>query len=157
VTHPFSGLPSDIPMTICQWDGVHLRMRDGRALILMHVDTPATDPFDTTFDPRWLDDLMPRALHRYPCLADTTVDLDRCLAGLYEMTPDRHALLGQTPGTAGLYLITGSSGHGVMHAPALGQLLAEIILDGRAHAMDATALRPSRFAEGQPNPEDALL
>lgn len=157
VTHPFSGLPDDIPMTICHWDGVHLRMREGRVMILMHVDTPAADPFDTAFDPRWLDEVLPRAVYRFPCLAEATIDLDHCLAGLYEMSPDKHALLGQAPGVQGLYLINGSSGHGVMHSPALGQLLSEIIVDGRAHSLDVTALRPSRFAEGRPNPEDAIL
>ncbi len=157
VTYPFSGLPNDIPMTICHWDGVHIRMRDGRALILMHTDTPAADPFDTTFDPRWLEELMPRALSRFPRLAEATIDPASCLAGLYEMSPDKHALLGEAPGVRGLYLINGSSGHGVMHAPALGRLLAEIILDGRARTLDTTALRPSRFAEGRPNPEDAIL
>ena len=50
-----------------------------------------------------------------------------------------------------LYLINGSSGHGVMHAPALGQLLAEIVLHGAAGSLDVTALRPERFAEGRPN------
>ncbi len=157
ITYPFAGLPEDIPMTICQWDGVHVRMRDGRALLLMHVDTRASDPFDLTFDPTWLDELMPRARDRFPCLRDARIDVERCSAGLYEMSPDKHALVGPAPGVAGLYLINGSSGHGVMHSPALGQLLAEIIVDGRAHSLDISALRPSRFAEGKPNPEDDIL
>ncbi len=157
ITRPFAGLPEDIPMTICHWDGVHLRVRDGRVLLLWPVDLPADDPFDTTFDSRWLEALLPRAHDRFPCLADAEIDLGRCWAGLYEMSPDRHALLGPAPGLEGLYLINGSSGHGVMHAPALGQLLAEIITGGRARSMDADALRPSRFAEGRPNPEDAVL
>ncbi len=157
ITYPFSGLAEDIPMTICQWDGVHLRVRDGRVLLLMHRDHPSADPFDTSFDPRWLDELLSRARDRFPILAEAQIDLDRCWAGLYEMSPDRHALLGPAPGVAGLYLINGSSGHGVMHSPALGQLLAEIIVDGRAHSLDVHALRPSRFAEGRPNPEDTIL
>ena len=44
-----------------------------------------------------------------------------------------------------------------MHSPALGQLLAEIMSDGRAATLDVTALRPTRFAEGEPNPVSGLL
>jgi len=157
ITFPFAGLPEDIPMTICLWDGVHLRVRDGRVLLLRHVATPTEDPFDTTFEPGWLADLLPRARDRFPCLAEARIDVERCWTGLYEMSPDTHALVGATPGVEGLYLINGSSGHGVMHSPALGQLLAEIILDGRARSLDINALRPSRFAEGKPNPDDAFL
>jgi sarcosine oxidase, subunit beta len=157
ITRPFSALPEDIPMTICHWDGVHLRVRDGRVLLLWPVDVPAEDPFDTTFDPRWLRGLLPRVYDRFPRLADAEIDLVNCWAGLYEMSPDRHALLGPASGIEGLYLINGSSGHGVMHAPALGQLLAEMIVDGRARSLDVNALRPSRFVEGKPNPEDAVL
>jgi glycine/D-amino acid oxidase-like deaminating enzyme len=73
------------------------------------------------------------------------------------MSPDGHALLGRTPGIDNLYLANGSSGHGVMHAPALGQLLAEIMLDGTAHTLDAHTLRPSRFAEGELNLAPTLL
>ncbi|HZG41993.1 MAG TPA: hypothetical protein VEY93_03445, partial [Longimicrobium sp.] len=54
------------------------------------------------------------------------------------------------PGVKNLFLANGSSGHGVMHSPALGQLLAEIIVDGASSSMDVHPLRPSRFAEGQP-------
>jgi sarcosine oxidase subunit beta len=71
-------------------------------------------------------------------------------AGLTEMTPDHHALLGPMPGVEGLIIATGFSGHGVMHAPATGLLLAELLLDGEAHSMDIAPLSPARFAEGRP-------
>jgi sarcosine oxidase subunit beta len=73
------------------------------------------------------------------------------------MSPDKHALLGPVANLENFWLINGSSGHGVMHSPALGQLLAEMILDGQARTLDVHALRPSRFAEGEPNPEFHLL
>jgi sarcosine oxidase subunit beta len=85
------------------------------------------------------------------------VDPSACWAGLYEMSPDKHAILGLAPGCDNFYLINGSSGHGVMHAPALGQLLGEIICDGRATSLDVHPLRPERFAEGDPNPVPGLL
>jgi sarcosine oxidase subunit beta len=80
-----------------------------------------------------------------------------CWAGLYEMSPDGHALLGRVEEIDNLYLANGSSGHGVMHSPALGQLLAEIMWDGAASTLDARALRPSRFAEDEPNLAPTLL
>ncbi|HLW49134.1 MAG TPA: FAD-binding oxidoreductase [bacterium] len=160
ITHPFPKLSDDTPMTICHWDGVHMRVRDGRVLLLWPTDPPPggpPNPFDTTFDQQWLEELLPLAYTYFPILREAQIDRARCWAGLYEMSPDRHAILGAAPGIEGLYLINGSSGHGVMHSPALGHLLAEIILDGRASALDATPLRPSRFAEGRPNPRDDVL
>jgi glycine/D-amino acid oxidase-like deaminating enzyme len=70
---------------------------------------------------------------------------------------DKHAILGPAPGVPNLYLINGSSGHGVMHAPALGHLLAEIVCDGSASTLDVHALRPGRFVEQDLNPVSELL
>jgi len=157
-SHPTDILPEDMPMTIFLEDGFHLRMRDGRILLLWPAEKPWPDPFDTTFDPRWLDGLIERAHTRVPCLQrQCRLDRERCWAGLYEMSPDRHALLGPAPGVEGFWLINGSSGHGVMHSPALGQLLAEMILDGATRSLDVHALRPTRFTEGEMNPEVSLL
>jgi sarcosine oxidase subunit beta len=54
------------------------------------------------------------------------------------------------PEVEGFYLINGFSGHGFMHGPACGLLMAEEILDGNAHSLDITSLRLSRFREGKP-------
>jgi sarcosine oxidase subunit beta len=157
VTQPFPRLSADTPMTINVDDGFHFRVREGRALLLWPRDTPTADPFDTTFDRRWLPGVLERAYDRVPCFRETEIDLEQCSCGLYEMSPDKHALVGPAPGVEGLYLINGSSGHGVMHSAVLGQLLTEIMLDGRASTLDIHALRPSRFAEGEPNPESEIL
>jgi sarcosine oxidase subunit beta len=156
-TEPTDLLPEDMPMTIFLEDGFHLRVRDGRVLLLWPEETPSSDPFDTSFDPRWLDGLIERAHARVPCLREARLDRDRCWAGLYEMTPDKHTILGPAPGVEGFWLLTGSSGHGVMHSPALGQLAAELILDGAALSLDVHPLRPTRFAEGVANEEVSLL
>jgi sarcosine oxidase, subunit beta len=157
VTAPTDRLPAAMPMTVFAEDGFHLRVRDGRVLLLW-PDEPATaDPFDDAFDPAWLPEVLRRAHARVPLLRDVPVDRDACWAGLYEMSPDRHAILGAALGVENLFLVNGSSGHGVMHAPALGLLLAEILLDGGARSLDARALRPERFAEGEPNPAPVLL
>jgi sarcosine oxidase, subunit beta len=157
LTEPFGALPEDMPLTIFLENGFHLRVRDGRVLLLHPVEEPHPNPFDATFDERWLDGVVARAHAHVPCLANARIDRAGCWAGLYETSPDKHALLGLAPGFENFWLIDGSSGHGVMHSPALGQLLAEMILDGRAQTMDVHPLRPSRFLEGEPNSEVSLL
>jgi sarcosine oxidase, subunit beta len=156
-TAPTGVLPRDMPMTIFTDDGFHLRVRDGRVLLLWPTPGVPGDPWATPVDDRWVHQVGARASARVPPLVNVPIDRAACWAGLYEMSPDRHAILGEAPGCSGLYLINGSSGHGVMHAPALGQLLAEIVLHGRATTLDVRALRPSRFAEGDPNPVSELL
>lgn len=157
VTAPFAGLPEEMPMSIFAEDGFHLRVRDGRVLLLQPDEPRTSDPFDVRVEPEWVARVAALARERVPCLARAAVEPHRCWAGLYESSPDGHALLGPAPEVEGLYLAAGSSGHGVMHAPALGQLLAEIVLDGAAHAMDVRALRPERFAEETPNTAPTLL
>jgi len=91
-----------------------------------------------------------RAAHeRVPVLRRAVLDRPACWAGLYEVSPDKHAILGTAPGCPNLFFVNGSSGHGVMHAPALGQLLAELMCYGRAVTLDATPLGPSRFERGE--------
>jgi sarcosine oxidase subunit beta len=146
VTVPTAALPAAMPMTLFAGDGFHLRERDGRVLLLLPAPG-APDPFDAAVDPAWLDAVAALARLRVPSLAGVPIDPPACWAGLYEMTPDGHAIVGAAPAVANLYFAAGASGHGVMHAPALGRLLAEIILDGAASSLaDVAALRPDRFA-----------
>ncbi len=126
-------LDASMPMTIWAGDWYHLRVRDGRVLLLW-PDDPVID------DEEWLSRVAEMTRARMPCL--NGVALGERWSGFYEMSPDGHALLGQV--SANRFVATGSSGHGVMHAPALGQLLAEMIVDGRA-SIDVSALDPLRF------------
>lgn len=127
------GLDESMPMTIWSGDWYHLRVRDGRVLLLWPDDPPW---------PHWLARVRRMTHERMPMLRD--IEIEECWWGLYEMSPDGHALLGRAPGSENLFLATGSCGHGVMHAPALGDLLAEIMLEGRS-SMDVSALDPARF------------
>jgi sarcosine oxidase subunit beta len=152
-TAPQSALPAHMPMTIFA-DGFHLRVREGRVLLLW--PDPAPEGESTAVDPAWIEKVAAMAGARVPGLAGVPLDRAGAWAGLYEMSPDRHAIVGPAPGCGNLYLVNGSSGHGAMHAPALGQLVAEMVR-GAPTAIDATPLRPSRFAEGAPNPSADLL
>jgi sarcosine oxidase subunit beta len=69
-------------------------------------------------------------------------------AGLYEVTPDAHPIYGRT-GVDGFYLVAGFSGHGFMHGPISGKLMAEIILDGSFSTVDVSMLDLERFNEGR--------
>lgn len=157
ITGPCGLLPEEMPMTIFVGDGFHLRVRDGRVLLLWPDEPRGLDPFDAGVEDEWVAEVVRRARERVPCLTGVEVERGACWAGLYEMSPDRHALVGRAGGLENFYLANGSSGHGVMHSPALGQLLSEIILDGEASALDARPLRPSRFDEGEPNQGPELL
>ena len=157
VTGPCDLLPEEMPMSIWVEDGFHLRVRDGRVLLLWPDAPTGGDPWDATVDGAWLERVVGTARERVPRLRGVPIDEARCWGGLYENSPDGHAILGAAPGRDDLYLANGSSGHGVMHAPALGHLLAEILLDGAATTLDASPLRPERFAEGRPNRAPELL
>lgn len=150
-------LPEIMPMTIFAGDGFHLRVRDGRVLLLRPTPGAEGRPFDDSVDPAWVQEVAEMACRRLPVLSRVAVDPEACWAGLYEMSPDKHAILGPAPGCSNLFLANGSSGHGVMHAPALGQLLAEIISDGAASSLDVRPLRPTRFEEADLNGGSGLL
>jgi glycine/D-amino acid oxidase-like deaminating enzyme len=150
-------LPAAMPMTVWVEDAFHVRARDGRVLLVWPTPGDPRDPESTAVEQDWLEQVRKKAAERVPALAGIPVDPARSWAGLYEMSPDQHALLGRAPECDNLYLCNGSSGHGVMHSPALGQLLAEIIVHGQSRSLDVDALRPSRFAEGRPNRAPQIL
>ena len=108
----------------------------------------AVDPFEAEVEDSFIREVRALAERRVPVLAGVEIDRAHCWAGLYEMSPDGHALLGWAPGCENLLLVNGSSGHGVMHAPALGALAAEMIAHGTTRSLDVRELRPSRFEEG---------
>jgi sarcosine oxidase subunit beta len=151
ITRPCDLLPEEMTMTIFVEDGFHLRVRESSVMLLWPDEPRVADAFDTSVEEEWLHGVTLRAHERVPCLKAAEIERARCWAGLYEMSPDKHAILGAAPGVENFFLANGSSGHGVMHAPALGHLLSEIILEGAAVTMDVRALRPERFEEGEPN------
>ena len=155
-TEPFDRLPARFPMVIDMTNGFHFR-REGLRILLAWNDPAETPGFKTEFDPTFIEKILTRAADRVPCLAEAQVNAGRAWAGLYEMTPDHHAIIGPAPGVRGLYFVNGFSGHGVMHSPATGRVTSELILDGRASLLDITPLGADRFATGKLLHETALL
>jgi sarcosine oxidase subunit beta len=155
-TQPFDQLPPRLPMVIDMSNGFHFRP-EGPGFLLAWPDEHETTGFNTQFDPEFIEKILIRAVNRVPCFAEAEVNPRRCWAGLYEVTPDHHAIIGAAPGVEGLFLANGFSGHGVMHSPATGKIVSEQLLFGRAVTIDAAQLRPERFAEGQLLEETAVL
>jgi sarcosine oxidase subunit beta len=149
-------LPASMPMTAYVEDGFHTRVRDGRILWLWPHDVGEEESDEPTWRDDWVPKVMELARARLPGAARVPIDPAACHCGLYEMSPDRHAILGEAPEAPGFFLINGSSGHGVMHSPALGEALAAMIV-GEPPPVDVSAFRPSRFAEGRPNVGSGLL
>jgi sarcosine oxidase subunit beta len=121
------------------------------------VDTPSDDPFSLHVHRPWVDATWAMARERVPAMAHAHLDDGAHWAGLYEMSPDKTVCFGYDPACPNLLLVNGSSGHGVMHSPILGELAAEWLVTGRVTSMDVRPLRPTRFAEGDPNPVNDLL
>jgi sarcosine oxidase subunit beta len=134
-----------MPMTIYLDNGFHVRARDGRALLCWPTDD--LTGYSTTVEESWIATVEELMRARVPALSDVKIDRDLCYAGLYEMSPDKHAIVGFAPGCENMFLVNGSSGHGVMHSPALGAITAAV-LTGDTPPIDPYQLRPSRFAEG---------
>ena len=95
-----------------------------------------------------LEDIIDRASRRVPKLQ--AAEVMRGVTGVYDVTPDARPLLGPVPGVEGLYLCAGFSGMGFKISPAVGLVMSEAILDGKASTVDITPFRLTRFAEGKP-------
>ena len=144
ITGPISGFDRDFPMTIEFASGLYLHRDSGG--VLMGMADPGDRPgFDDRVNWDFLPAVVERGLARLPLLKRAAIRTG--WAGLYEDTPDKHAILGRTPGLESLVCAAGFSGHGLMHAPATGELIAEIIC-GLPPSLDIAPLRPGRFAEG---------
>jgi sarcosine oxidase subunit beta len=155
-TEPFEQLSSGLPMVIDMSSGFHFRP-EGSSFLLAWPDPEQTYGFRTDFDYGFIEKILTRAVNRVPVFADVEVNPRRCWAGMYEMTPDHHAIIGRAPGVNGMFLANGFSGHGVMHSPATGKIVSELIVSGASSFTDATMLRAERFAEGNLLEETAVL
>jgi sarcosine oxidase subunit beta len=145
-TTPIPEIPRDFPFVIDFAQSLYFH-REGEGLLTGMSNPQETPGFDQNVDLDWELVNLEAAAARLPLLENA--GLASHWAGLYEVTPDAHPIFGRTP-VEGFYLVTGFSGHGFMHGPIAGKLIAEIILDGAAHSVDLTMLDLARFAEGRP-------
>jgi sarcosine oxidase, subunit beta len=143
-------LPAELPMIVEAETGFHFRRRGDR-LVLAMADSEARWGFEERVDESVFGDRLGRLAHRYPPAAGTTVD--DAWAGLYDMTPDAHPIIGWV--ADGVYAACGFSGHGFMQSPAVGEAAAAELL-GEEPPFDLAAYRLERF-EGAVFPETLVL
>jgi len=146
MTERFSQFPNPIPLTFDVDTGFW--MRKERDSLLFGMANP-TDPagVNLNVDWDWLPEVLDAGINRFPILDEARLAKKQCWAGLYEISPDHMPILGSHPNMPNYLHASGFSGHGVMHSPAAGMLIAEEILDGRAHSIDIDELRITRFRD----------
>jgi sarcosine oxidase subunit beta len=145
VSEPFAELPDRLPIVIDLHVGWYFRREGAGILMSGHKDDHAS--FDTHVDWDALSEVADLAMHRVPALERASFGA-RAWSGLYDVSPDDHAILGEVQGVPGLYLACGFSGHGFQHSPATGRLMAELILEGGTTGIDIEPLGLGRFARG---------
>ena len=138
---PIRSLPVDLPMTIEDETTFHFRRR-GETLRLAMTEASPRWTSEQVVDERLVDDWRARLADRFPPAAGAP--LVRAWAGLYDMTPDAHPIIGEI--ADGVYAACGFSGHGFMQSPAVGRAVAQELLFGEAE-LDLSPYRLSRFAD----------
>jgi sarcosine oxidase subunit beta len=147
VSGPTAHLPAVIPMTIDADTGVLVR-REGNRVAIAWSNADEPPGFNAAFDPDFFLRFAGPLEDRFPSVAAAGLDMRMSWSGLYEVTPDHHAVIGEAPGVPGLFVASGFSGHGVMHAPAAGRAVAELVLRGRSETVDVAPLALDRFRRG---------
>lgn len=150
-TGPLRSPPARLPMVIEEETGFHFRRR-GERLVLAMADAVPRFGFATEVDETVFGDRLARLHHRFPAAASSS--LEDAWAGLYDMTPDAHPIIGRV--ADGVYAACGFSGHGFMQSPAVGRAVAEEILDGGS-SLDLDAYRLDRFGDNPVFPETVIL
>jgi len=155
IPHPGDG--ELIPMCVDLDTGVLVRREVGGGFVVAYSNPDDAPGWDTSVDPNFLGDVAERIGNRFPSLASIPIDPKHCWAGLYPETPDHHAIIGPSPGHGRFIQCIGFGGHGIMHSPAAGKAVAELVTAGACTTFDLHPLRVERFAEGDLVVETAVL
>lgn len=148
---PIAALPLDLPMVLESESGFHFRRRGETLRLAMSEPSPRWSDQEEV-DEALVEDWRGRLAHRFPSAAGAPVE--RAWAGLYDMTPDAHPIIGWV--AEGVYAACGFSGHGFMQSPAVGKAVAEELLDGNS-SIDLSPYRIDRFENASVFPEDLVL
>lgn len=144
-TTPLPEIPADFPFVIDFEQSLYFH-REGEGLLTGMSNPGESVGFDQSVDPDWELTALEAAIGRMPLLENA--GMASHWAGLYENTPDKHPIYGKTP-VDGFYVVGGFSGHGFMHGPISGKLMAEILLDGVSKTVDVSMLDLARFDENR--------
>jgi sarcosine oxidase subunit beta len=153
VTNPFPAIPDPLPMVIDFQPSFYFR-KEGPGILMGMTDEQEPSSFNTHVDWDFLEQVVEKAIHRAPVLAQAGF-MDGW-GGLYAVTADDNAILGPLPEVEGFICAGGFSGHGFMQAPAVGRVLAEMILQGRS-IPDISPLSIHRLREGREYREEQVI
>jgi sarcosine oxidase subunit beta len=144
-TTPLPEIPLDFPFVLDFAQSLYFH-REGEGILTGMSNPNETPGFDQNVDEEFELINLEAAIARMPCLEKA--GLLSHWAGLYEVTPDAHPIYGKSR-LDGFYIVAGFSGHGFMHGPISGKLMAEYILDGKFQSLDVSMLDLARFEEGR--------
>jgi sarcosine oxidase, subunit beta len=152
-TAPVADLPESIPLTVDFTTGFYFH-REGPGLLIGMADHNQLPGFDAPTDPDWLEHVTEVALRRAPAFLD--MGIAQGWKGYYEVSPDHNGLVGEVPELDRFLYATGFSGHGFMQAPAIGEIVRDLVL-GREPFVDVSPLSTERFALRAPRPEHNVI
>lgn len=145
ITAPFPLTDHPVPLTIDFHRGWYFRQEGDGLLLSGPLDLESS--FNLNIDYEAMAEASENAMYRVPVLEKARIA--RGWAGLYEITPDHHAILGSVPEVEGFIIANGFSGHGFQHSPAVGKVIAELIVDGKTTTIDISPLSLGRFERGE--------
>jgi len=136
--------PRTYPLTIDLATGVYLRS-EGDRIILGLDDLTHGFGFSEGMDWEWLEHVLLTGVDRFSWWEELGIDRKGSWWGYYEVTPDNSPIIAPHPNATRWIDVTGFSGHGIMHAPAAGLAVSEMIADGASHTVDVSAYGHARF------------
>ena len=148
-TAPMADLPAKLPLTIDFATGFYFH-REGRGLLMGMADPNETPGFSIETTDDWIPGLLAVAERRAPRIASAPIQGG--WAGLYDMSPDYNAMIGEATHVSRFLYATGFSGHGFLQGPATGEILRDLVL-GRTPFVDVTPMSAERFDGGMLAPE----
>jgi len=152
VTGSFSELPAEFPLLI-DIDSTLAIGREGKGIIIGdNIDSKSG--FEMQFPPDYDEHLLGKAVERIPALGRASIAYGN--QGLYEVTPDSNPIISSIPEVEGLFCCAGFSGHGFMHSPAAGKIMAEMLLGEKPH-LDVSRLDIRRFADASHDSERLII
>ena len=134
------------PLTIDLGTGVYLRSEGDRVLFGLDNLEQAFG-FTEGVDADWLEHVLLTGVGRFPWWEEMGVDLRGSWWGYYGVSPDNSPIIGIHPDASRWIDACGWSGHGIMHAPATGLAVSELVADGRTSTVDVSHFRHTRFGE----------
>ena len=150
VTAPLPWIPDSFPMLIDWGTGMYMHKESG-GMLMGESDRDEPPSFNQGVDWDFLARISEHATRRIPLLAEA--EIRNGWAGLYETTPDHNAILGILPGLENFVCANGFSGHGMMHAPAVGLSVAELLTEGASKSVDLAPYSIERFRCRETEPE----